>query len=113
MNRPLSKSQIDLLGDRLKRGSPQDADVLMLDDYRRSFNNAYETVVQTIVAKLKLQTTGRPAKSTTSIIEKLQRETIRLSQVQDIAGCRVLVKDVAHQDRVVARLQRVFADAYC
>ncbi len=44
-------------------------------------------------------------------MEKLNRETIRLSQVQDIAGCRVVVSDVAAQERVVASLRDVFPDA--
>jgi len=110
MNRPISKSQIDQLGVRLKAGNPQHADIRLLDEYRRSFDEAYAHVVTTIRDRLKLQPTGRPAKSTTSIIEKLQRETIRLSQVQDIAGCRVLVRDMAHQDHVVARLRKVFVD---
>ncbi len=111
MNRPISKSQIDQLGVRLKAGNPQHADIRLLDEYRRSFDEAYAHVVTTIRDRLKLQPTGRPAKSTTSIIEKLQRETIRLSQVQDIAGCRVLVRDMAHQDHVVARLRAVFERA--
>jgi putative GTP pyrophosphokinase len=110
MNHRISKTQIDQLGVRLRVGSPQEVDIRMLDDYRRSFSSAYETVVHTIVDKVKLQATGRPAKSTTSIIEELQRETIRLSQVQDIAGCRVLVRSMSHQDRVIARLTKLFAD---
>jgi putative GTP pyrophosphokinase len=65
-------------------------------------------VIQTIRKKLKLETTGRPAKSTSSIIEKLLRESIRLTQVQDIAGCRVVVADVLEQERVVASLRDVF-----
>jgi len=76
----------------------------MLDDYRRSFNAAYEVVVVTVRESLNLEPTGRPAKSTGAIVEKLQRETIRLSQMQDIAGCRVVVRDVLEQDRVVADL---------
>jgi hypothetical protein len=43
----LSKSQIDRLGDRLKKGSPSEADVRLLDEYRRSFGEAYEAVVLT------------------------------------------------------------------
>jgi len=38
----------------------------------------------------------------------MKRETIRLSQVQDIAGCRVLVADLEEQDRLVAALSRTF-----
>jgi ppGpp synthetase/RelA/SpoT-type nucleotidyltranferase len=107
----LSKTQIDRLGDRLRKGSPTEADLRLLDDYRLSFGEAYDTVVRTVRDQFKLEPTGRPAKSTSSIIEKLNRETIRLSQMQDIAGCRVLVADVAEQDRVVASLRSVFPDA--
>lgn len=104
----LSKTQIDRLGERLKKGSPTEADLIALDEYRRSFGGTYETVVQTIRNRLQLQPTGRPAKSTRSLIEKLNRESIRLSQVQDVAGCRIVVTDVTNQDKVVASLFDVF-----
>ncbi len=93
-----SKAQIDLLGDRLKRGGVLDDDLGRLDDYRASFAEAYQEVVAAVRASTQLQPTGRPAKSTTSIIEKLRRETIRLSQMQDIAGCRLVVEDIVAQD---------------
>lgn len=80
----------------------------MLDEYRRSFGEAYESVVRTIRNALNLKPAGRPAKSTSSIVEKLRRETIRLTQMQDIAGCRVVVTDVAEQDRVVQSLRAAF-----
>lgn len=107
----LSKTQIDRLGDRLREGPLSDSDLRILDDYRRSFGEAYEEVVGTIRERLKLEPTGRPAKSTGSIIEKLRRESIRLSQVQDIAGCRIVLVDVAEQDRVVMLLRDVFPDS--
>jgi putative GTP pyrophosphokinase len=44
---------------------------------------------------------ARPAKSTVSIIRKLRRESIRLSQMQDIAGCRLVVSTIDEQDAVV------------
>jgi ppGpp synthetase/RelA/SpoT-type nucleotidyltranferase len=62
-----------------------------------------------ITDQLKLQPTGRPAKSTTSIADKLTRESIRLTQIQDIAGCRIIVSDSLEQERVVSELRRVFA----
>jgi ppGpp synthetase/RelA/SpoT-type nucleotidyltranferase len=52
--------------------------------------------------------TGRPAKSTTSIIDKRQRESIRLRQMQDVAGCRIIVGDVLDQDRLLQRVQKTF-----
>jgi putative GTP pyrophosphokinase len=105
-----SKSQIDRLGDRLKKGSPSDADLRLLDEYRHSFGDGYDVVIRTIREKLHLEPTGRPAKSTSSIAEKLRRESIRLSQVQDIAGCRVIVADVFTQDQTIAMLRDTFPE---
>jgi putative GTP pyrophosphokinase len=107
----LSKTQIDKLGTRLKKGEISDLDLRMLDEYRRSFSETYEFVIGAIRTELGLETTGRPAKSTTSISDKLLRESIRLSQVQDISGCRIVVSGIADQDQVVASLARLFDNA--
>jgi len=106
----LSKTQIDRLGDRLKGGPHTEDDLRLLNDYRRSFGESYETVVQTIRQQRQFPT-GRPAKSTGSIVEKLRRESIRLSQMQDIAGCRVVVTGFVEQERVIASLTAVFDEA--
>lgn len=92
-----SKTQIDKLGERLKEGNIAEDDLRLLDEYRLSFSEAYETVVGVIQNQLGLEPTGRPAKSTTSISEKLRRESIRLTQIQDIAGCRLVVPDVSRR----------------
>lgn len=107
----MTKTQIDRLGERLKKGNVEESDIRLLDSYRRSFSESYEKVVKIIREQLGLQPTGRPAKSTPSIIEKLRRESIRLSQIQDIAGCRVIVDDVGMQSETIARLTGVFVDA--
>ncbi|MCE5231106.1 hypothetical protein LLG95_16135 [bacterium] len=106
MTEILSKSKIDQLGERLKRGASSEADLILLDDYRQSFGEAYEQVLRTVAIilherKMGTAPTGRAAKSTESIIAKLRRESIRLSQMQDIAGCRVVVQDVIEQDKLV------------
>jgi putative GTP pyrophosphokinase len=107
----LSKTQVDHLGDRLRKGNITEADLRLLDHYRRSFSEAYDVVDEAIRKELGLKPTGRPAKSTTSIIDKLRRESIRLSQIQDIAGCRLIVPDIAAQDLVVQALTIVFERA--
>ena len=89
-----SKSKIDSLGDRLKGDRATDEDLRMLEEFRRSFSPAYESVIAIITEQLHLQPTGRPAKSTSSISDKLKRESIRLTQIQDIAGCRLKKKTV-------------------
>jgi ppGpp synthetase/RelA/SpoT-type nucleotidyltranferase len=103
-----SKTQIDRLGDRLKDVGVSEADLRLLDEYRRSFSEAYEFVVRTIRSELHREPTGRPAKSTTSVREKLRRETIRLSQIQDIAGCRLVVDGIVEQDELVLQLKALF-----
>ena len=107
----LSKSRIDRLGARLKSGQHTEGDLLELDEYRRSFEGAHEQVRDSIRNELGIEATGRPAKTTNSIIDKLNRETIRLSQIQDIAGCRIVVSDVSEQDRVIDSLKRLFSNA--
>lgn len=75
----LTKNQIDRLGGRLRKEDISEDDLRLLDSYRRSFTEGYEDVVGQIRDHLNLEPTGRPAKSTTSIIDKLKRESIRLS----------------------------------
>lgn len=108
MNEEVSKTQIDRLGERLSVGSVGENDLRMLDRYRLSYSEAYEIVVGTIRKELGLEPTGRQAKSTTSISEKLRRESIRLTQIQDIAGCRLVVSDVLEQNRVADSLGNLF-----
>lgn len=107
----LSNAQIDRLGDRLRGGTLSEGDLRMLDEYRRSFGEAHEAVVKSLREHLQLQPTGRPAKSTTSLVEKLRRESIRLVQVQDIAGCRIVVEEVGEQERVIRSILGVFSEA--
>jgi len=109
--KPTSKTQIDHLGDRLRKGGASDEDVRLLEAYRLSFAEAYEEVVASIQRAVQLEPTGRRAKLTRSIIEKLRREKTRLSRMQDIAGCRVVVRDVLAQDQVVERLRGELAGA--
>ncbi len=104
----VTKTQIDRLGERLKKGKINEADLRLLDQYRRSFSHASEVVVRTIHEKLALEPTERLAKSTPSIIEKLRRESIRLTQMQDIAGCRLIVSDSPLQETVVQSLVGIF-----
>lgn len=104
----LSKNQINRLGDRLRTGDISESDLRLLDGYRRSFSEIYEDVVGQIRDQLGLEPAGRPAKSTTSIIEKLRRQRTQLSRMQDIAGCRLIVQDILTQDEVVEKLRSLF-----
>jgi ppGpp synthetase/RelA/SpoT-type nucleotidyltranferase len=104
----LSNAQIDRLGERLRRQQYGEVELRLLDEYRRTFGSAYDHVVETIQRIAGVAVSGRPAKSTSSIVEKLNRESIRLSQMQDIAGCRAVVSDVVEQDRTVSAIAAAF-----
>lgn len=105
-----SKSEIDRLGVRLRESISPD-DLRMLDTYRLSFASAYAEVLQSIKAMTGIDASGRPAKSTTAIIDKQSRESIRLSQMQDIAGCRIVVADMESQNTLASRLSTLFINA--
>ena len=106
MTMSYSKSQIDKLGERLKSDQSNEADLRKLDEYRRSFTTAFDLVEQRIHQGIQRPVSGRRAKSTSSIVEKLKRESVRLSQVQDIAGCRLVVSNIIDQDRTVSSSSR-------
>jgi ppGpp synthetase/RelA/SpoT-type nucleotidyltranferase len=104
----MTRTQLDRLGNRIRNGNISDEDLRLLDEYRLSFADAYDSIIRAIREQLLLEPTGRPAKSTTSIADKLFRESIRLSQIQDIAGCRLVVSDISEQYSVVQSLQDLF-----
>src|SRR5262245_6261215 len=107
----LTVTQVDQLGQRLKTGDVSQDDLKLLDSFRRSFAAAYEHVINTVRATVAAEPTGRPHKSTFSIIEKLRRQTVRLSQMQDIAGCRLVVADIPTQDDTTSVLANVLPRA--
>ena len=110
MNANPSKTEIDRLGIRLRESVSPD-DLRLLYSYRLSFASAYEEILQAIKATTGIDASGRPAKSTTAIVDKLSRESIRLSQMQDIAGCRIVVVDIESQNALTSKLSALFIDA--
>jgi ppGpp synthetase/RelA/SpoT-type nucleotidyltranferase len=103
----MSKAAIDRLGEQLRTEVTPEA-LTQLDAYRRGFRGAYDAVVDRLRLELGLEVSGRPAKSTTAIVEKLRRSPMRLAQMQDIAGCRVVVPDITGQSSLVGRLEEMF-----
>ena len=103
----MKKSEADRLGTRLQSDLTAE-DMTLLDSYRRAFRPAFEAVVDRIRSELSLEVSGRPAKSTTAIVEKLNRGSMRLTQMQDIAGCRILVPDISAQDKLLGVLSGMF-----
>src|ERR1700761_1879996 len=92
-------SEINRLGERLRKGKTRPNDLQMLARYRDGFETATSAVATKIRPLLTCKVTIalRPSKSTLSIIAKLVRERSRLSQVQDIGGLRIIVAKVSQQ----------------
>ena len=79
MAEKLSISQLNKLGERLRKGPLNDDDIRALDAFRLSFANACDEVIRALL-DLGLQPSSRPAKTTPSIMAKLNRERGRLSR---------------------------------
>ena len=96
----LSNSEIDQLGDRLRNNCLENGDLEKLDEFRQTYSDidaqAYKLIEDTLKTsrdRLKLIITKRKRKTRQSIVDKLHRQKkLRLSQMQDIAGCRIVVQ---------------------
>lgn len=97
-----SKTQLDKLGERLRSGSREEADIRALDDYRHSFRQAFDAVMKSL-QHLRTEQTGR-MKTVGAIVEKLNRQRIRLTQIQDIAGVRLTCADAPDQELLIKHL---------
>lgn len=102
---PLPRSQLDRAGNRLRDSPPiEDADRHIYEEYRAE-HHADLDAIQSIVADASGLDPGSRLKTLESTIAKLQRQrSTRLSQISDIAGCRITVPDLDEQDRVVSEL---------
>jgi hypothetical protein len=106
----LTKSQLNRIGERLRKNIATEDDVRRLDEYRISFMPAFQKVFDALTA-MGLRPGGRPQKTTPSIVAKLNREKTRLSTMQDIAGCRIEVPNRFEQDRIIIELAMRYPDA--
>ena len=106
----MTKTQVDKLGDRIRLGSTSADDLRLLSEYRDSFRPAYLRVARLLNERAGIEVTGR-TKSNISIERKLARETsLRLSQMQDIEGCRIVVADVAMQEAYILTVETLFGE---
>ena len=108
----LSKTQVDKLGDRLRRCEvPSDDDLRLLSDFREQRRAAMDAVGAGLAEIVGL-VPARRLKTINSIVDKLRREKSRLSTVQDIAGLRI-VRDLSRteQDALVEQIAARFPDS--
>ena len=107
----MTKSQINKLGERLRKASELDTETLLrLQEFRVLYDKPMSET-QTLLRQLGFEATSR-LKTTNTIIEKLRREKTRLSEMQDIGGLRIVIEgDLTMQDSVVNRIAGAFPNA--
>jgi ppGpp synthetase/RelA/SpoT-type nucleotidyltranferase len=101
MTLPVSKTALDRLGSRLAADEQvSESDRVTLAQVAGAYQQAVDAV------KAQLETLGYAAttrvKTTGTLVEKLRREApMRLSQMQDLAGARIVLHDRSAQDSAV------------
>jgi ppGpp synthetase/RelA/SpoT-type nucleotidyltranferase len=124
----LNRSAVDALGRRIAKSEvPTQVDLELLAQYRDEFREVATRVEHVLLDDLALRgglfeaceltVTPRPAKTFSTLIDKLRRPGSNLSSIQDIAGFRIvgsLDMTLATQDRlshaIAARFPNVKVD---
>jgi hypothetical protein len=101
----LSKSQIDRLGDRLRKGDVSEDDLRLLDSYRRSFSEVYEEVVGRIREQVGLEPTGRGAKSNKSIIEKRGGDPELASHLKTLSDISINIEMALNRKDIISMVE--------
>ena len=111
MGLPVSKKELDRLGDRLRDSTvPSVEDLRLLEMVRPHYSAALDSVCK-VLTDMGLRPTFRQ-KNRETIVDKLRRETdMRFSRVQDIVGARVVrAMILAEQDQLVNSIVARFPD---
>ncbi|MCV6612213.1 MAG: hypothetical protein OIF55_15680 [Amphritea sp.] len=93
----LSNTQVTQLGERLRANTAEQGDLARLDDFRQMHSRideqAYKIIQDALAIRNDLVITKRKRKTQQSIVDKLRRQKhLRLPQMQDIAGCRIVLQ---------------------
>jgi ppGpp synthetase/RelA/SpoT-type nucleotidyltranferase len=107
---PLSRTQIDQLGRRLRDSEPSVEDLRALEQVRALYQRPLAQVIAVLV-DLGLEPGSRP-KTTGTIVEKLRRlPSLRLSEMQDLVGARVVLEMTrGEQDALVGQITARFSN---
>jgi len=107
----VTRSQIDKIGENLRKTHPPDEGLLFkLQEFRATYDSTLAEVHTLVASTLAIEPTSR-IKTVNTIVEKLVRSKTRLSSMQDIAGVRIVLDeqaDLKSQDGAVERLREAF-----
>lgn len=107
-----TKSQIDRAGERLRKAeTPSEADREIYNAHRASYLQPLNEVVQALRELASGMPVTHRLKRLDATVHKLRRQRTRLSSIEDIAGCRVVLPTWREQrelfDRVRGELEVV------
>jgi GTP pyrophosphokinase len=97
-----SRSQLDAAGERLRDGTANSDDWNVLTELRYAIRDGVAPMLATVreTADPRTLAFSTRLKTNYSVVEKLRRTTIRLRQIDDIMGCRLVVRDVESQSKL-------------
>ncbi len=106
----VNKAGNDLLTDGLDEAI-KDIDLGVVNNWRSAHGFPLQCIKMTLLKRAKridpTATIAQRQKRLPSIVAKLAREpTMKLSQMQDLGGCRAVVSKIGHVDRLVKLYQR-------
>jgi len=107
----LTKSQINKLGEKLRHEAIDADNLERLQDLRTLYDAPMAKAQAALKEKLRLDATSR-LKTVNTIIDKLRREKMRLAEMQDIAGLRIVEEmGLGTQNQMVERIAGLFDGA--
>jgi ppGpp synthetase/RelA/SpoT-type nucleotidyltranferase len=110
---PMTKGEFNRLGDRLiAHENPSEADLAVLETALAAYQEVLEQV-NVHLRDLGFAPTTRP-KTTPTITDKLRRtHGMELSRIQDLAGARITVRNLAAQDEAKAKISEFYTAQAC
>jgi len=110
---PMTKGEFNRLGDRLiAHENPSEADLAVLETARAAYQEVLEQV-KVHLRDLGFAPTTRP-KTTPTIMDKLRRtHGMELSRIQDLAGARITIRNLAAQDEAKAKISEFYTAQGC
>ena len=103
-----SEARLDEIGARLRRGVAP-ADRAMYRDYQRELDPVRRGLEDELRALFPdAEVSSRTKRIETAAAKLRRRPELALSQVTDLAGCRIIAAGRAEQAAVVARLQQIY-----
>ncbi len=104
-----TRSQIDRAGERLRKAeTPNESDRELYNEYRASFVQPLNQAVDTLRALADGMPVTDRLKRFETTIQKLRRQRTRLSSIEDIAGCRVVLPTWREQHELLDRVRQEF-----